>query len=335
VKGERWRGNGSSSLVMTDRIRDAYTLVKRTVTEWSEDSASTRAAALAYFTIFSIAPTLIIATAIAAAIFGRDAAQGEIHRQIQGLVGASGAKLVEDAINSANKPGRGTLATLIGLVVLIFAATGVFAELQNALNAFWKAKPRHVNGIIAFLRVRFLSFAMVLGIGFLLLVSLVVSAALSAFGNWIGTYTDDWATVAQLINHLVAFAIITVLFAMIYKVLPDRKVAWRDVWLGALVTSLLFNLGKIAIGLYIARTSVASSYGAAGALAVLLVWVYYSAMILFLGAEFTQVYARMFGSLRGEQKKTTSPLRHDEEKPKGRKPWGAQFPGTARSAGGH
>jgi membrane protein len=213
---------------------------------------------------------------------------------------------------------------------MVFAATGVFSELQNALNAFWKARPKHTNSVVSFLRMRFVSFAMVLGIGFLLLVSLVLSAGLAAFGSWMSSFTRDWAGVVRLLNETLSFLLVSALFALIFKVLPDRKVYWRDVWLGALVTSGLFNLGKLGISLYLAHSSVASSYGAAGSLAVVLVWVYYSSLILFLGAEFTQVYARHYGSLR------SAPTTH-RKAPKGQKEngsWPHPLSGTARSAGG-
>lgn len=270
--------------------KDTWTVLKKTVKDWIDDDVPTHAASLAYYTIFSIAPTLIIAVAVAGSIFGAEAARGEIQHQIQGLVGAAGAKVIEDMMASAAKPGAGLVASILGIVILIFGATGVFAALQTALNHIWGVQPKKTNGLLAFLRTRFLSFGMVLGVGFLLLVSLVVSAAISALGTWLhsGRFEQVWQTA----NFLVSFGVVTVLFAMIYKVLPDIKIAWRDVWLGAGVTAVLFNIGKFLIGLYIGKSSVASSYGAAGSFAVLLLWVYYSAMVLFLGAEFTQVYAR-------------------------------------------
>jgi membrane protein len=272
-------------------------LLKQTVSEWSEDKASTQAASLAYFTVFSIAPILIIAIAVAGLIFGKAAASGEIQTQIQGLVGTSGAKVIEDMVTSASKPSSGILATALGIVALAFGATGVFAQLQDSLNIIWKVKPKKTNGVLSFLRTRFLSLAMVLGVGFLLLVSLVLSAALSAVGSYLSHLVPGWEIVWQTANVLISFAVVTVLFAMIYKVLPDTRVAWGDVWLGAAVTALLFSIGKLGIGLYLGKSSVASSYGAAGSLAIVLTWVYYSSMILFLGAEFTQVYARSHGSL--------------------------------------
>jgi membrane protein len=297
-------------------VTDSWTVVKKTFTEWVDDDVPTHAASLAYYTIFSIAPTLIIAVAVAGSIFGQEAARGEIQTQIQGLVGESGAKVIEDMMASAARPGAGLVASILGIVILIFGATGVFAALQTALNHIWAVKPKKTNGVIAFLRTRLLSFGMVLGVGFLLLVSLVVSAGISALGNWL--HSGQFERVWQTANFFVSFGVVTVLFAMIYKVLPDIKIAWRDVWLGASVTAVLFNIGKFLIGLYIGKSSVASSYGAAGSFAVLLLWVYYSSMVLFLGAEFTQVYATTFGSLR--DRKPGDPKQHAKpEEPRGPK----------------
>ncbi len=318
---------------MRAQLGTVWALVKETVSEWMADAASTRAASLAYYTVFSIAPTLIIATSLAGFLFGQQAARGEIHEQIEGLIGATGASVVEDLINSAAQPGRGRLATVLGVIVLVFAATGVFAELQGALNTFWKTKPaKPVSGVVSFLRTRFLSFAMVLGVGFLLLVSLVASAALSAIGHWVSVRSTEWVNVTQVLNQVGAFAVITVLFALIYKIVPDAKISWGDVWLGAVITSALFNLGKLAIGLYIGRSGMASAYGATGSLAVLLVWVYYSSMVLFLGAEFTQVYARLQGSQRGAPKKDDEHA--TPHPPQETSAWPPRLDGTAGSLSG-
>ncbi|HEX8437531.1 YihY/virulence factor BrkB family protein [Archangium sp.] len=283
-------------MTVAPRARSIFLLVKRAISEWSEDNAPTFAASLAYYTMFSIAPLLIIAVSVAGMVFGEEAARGEIQAQLRELVGQSGAEVIGDMMVSARKPSSGILATALGVVALIFGATGVFVQLQDALNHIWHAKPAQRNGVLNFLRSRVLSFAMVLVIGFLLLVSLVVSAALAGIGAYFGRAFPGWEVLWQGLNLLISFAVITVLFAMMYKLLPDTHVAWRDVWLGAAVTSLLFSLGKLGIGLYLGKSTVASSYGAAGSLAVVLIWVYYSAQILFLGAEFTQVYARQHGS---------------------------------------
>ncbi len=274
------------------KFRDLWRLIKQTISEWLDDKAPTYAAALAYYTIFSIAPLLIIAVAVAGFVFGGDAVRGDIHRELEGLIGASGAKVIEDMMVSASKPGAGIPATILGVVVLFFGASGVFTQLQETMNVIWKVKSKPTDGIIDFIKHRFLSFAMVLGIGFLLLVSLVINAAIAAlFGYFRGRIPGSEA-VWHLVNIGVSFAVVTILFAAIYKILPDTSVEWRDVWLGAAVTSLLFSLGKFAIALYLGKTSAASSYGAAGSVAIVLIWVYYSAQILFLGAEFTQVYAK-------------------------------------------
>jgi membrane protein len=286
------------------RLHSLWPLLKQTLTEWTDDNVPALAAALAYYTLFSVAPMLIIAIAVAGLVFGKEAAHGEIQSQLQSLIGDAGAKVIEDMVASASQPSSGVLATLVGVGVLAFAATGVFVQLQDALNAIWKVKRKPMNGLLAFLRQRLLSFAMVLGIGFLLLVSLVLSAALSAAGTFLIGLMPAWEAVLQLVNLAVAFAVTTGLFAMIYKVLPDTRVAWSDVWLGAVVTSLLFSLGKLGIGLYLGKSSVSSAYGAAGSFAVLLLWVYYSSQLLFLGAEFTQVYARRRGSKRAERRAT-------------------------------
>ncbi len=211
-------------------------------------------------------------------------------------MGRGGAEAIEAMMESASKPGAGILATALGLVMLVVGATGAFVELQDALNAMWDVKNKTTNGVVAFLRARVLSFAMIGVVAFLLLASLVVSTVLSAVGRYAEDRLPGGEVLIQLLNLAVSIAVVTVLFAAIYKVLPDEKVAWRDVWLGAAVTSLLFSIGKFLIGLYLGKSSVASSYGAAGSFAVLLIWINYSSMILFLGAEFTQVYAMAHGS---------------------------------------
>lgn len=279
-------------------LKHFWALVRETFRHWFEDDISTHAASLAYFTVFSIAPTLIIAVALASSFFGEQAARGEIRGQIAGLVGKAGATVIEDMMTSASQPGTGVVASLISVVVLIFGATGVFAALQNALNYIWGAPKRQINGIVAFFRTRLMSLAMVFGVGFLLLVSLVISAGISAIGDYLGMGLTGFGW--QVINFMVSFVFVTVLFSMIYKILPDVPVAWGDVWLGAAVTAVLFNIGKALISLYLGGGTVASSYGATGSLAVLLIWIYYSSMVLFLGAEFTHVFAQLRGSHFGE-----------------------------------
>jgi membrane protein len=222
-----------------------------------------------------------------------------MYGQLAGLIGDGGAKALQEiAANMTRERHGGVIATIVGIATLIFGATGVFAQLQDSMNTIWKARPPTTNDIVEWLRVRLLSFSMVLGIGFLLLVSLVLSAVLSAVSGYLGMFIPGGVAFGQALNATVSLVVITVLFAMIYKILPDTPVAWRDVWLGALVTSFLFTVGKFAIGFYLAKASVASSYGAAGSVVILLLWVYYSALILYLGAEFTHVYSMRYGSRR-------------------------------------
>ena len=276
--------------------RAAFDLLKTTYSDWSEDKASRLAAALAYYTAFAIAPLLLIAIAIAGFAFGEDAARGQVSAQLEGLLGADAAQAVETAIANSGKSGATTISAIVGLATLLWSASNVFAQLQDALNTVWEVAPKPGAGIMATLKKRFLSMTMVLGTGFLLLVSLVLSSALSALGNFLNNLLPAAGLLWQVVNLAISFAVITLLFAAIYKVLPDVEIAWSDVWIGAAVTALLFTIGKLLIGLYLGHASVGSTYGAAGSLLVLLIWVYYSAQILLFGAEFTQVYAREYGT---------------------------------------
>ena len=277
-------------------LRQGWELVKTTFSEWDEDNVSRLAAALAYYTAFSLAPLLVITIGIAGLAFGDDAAQGEIVGQLEGLVGTEGAKLIEQMVAASRKTSEGITATLIGFAVLLFGATGVFGQLQSALDDIWDVKPRPGRGWRGVMRDRFFSFTMVLGTGFLLLVSLALSAAFAAVGGYLSGLLHIPEFALQSFQVVFSLAMVTLLFALIFKVVPDAKVAWRDVWVGALITALLFTLGKYVIGLYLGKSSVASTFGAAASLAILLIWLYYSAQILLLGAEFTQVYATRFGS---------------------------------------
>jgi membrane protein len=270
-------------------------LLKEAYHDWSEDKASRLAAALAYYTAFSVAPLLLITIAVAGLAFGREAAQGRIVGQLQGLMGpAAGA--VETALANAQDPGAGALSAIIGLATLIWSASNLFGQLQETLNTIWEVAPDPDAGIVATLKRRFLSMTMVLGVGFILLVSLVVTAGVAVAGNFFSSVLPGGAVLWQVVNFSLSFAVTTLLFAAIYKVLPDVTIAWSDVWIGSAVTALLFTVGKLLIGLYLGHASVGSTFGAAGSLLVFLVWVYYSAQILFFGAEFTQVYARRYGS---------------------------------------
>ncbi len=277
-------------------IKTIWLLLKETFAQWNNDKASRLAAALAYYTVFSLAPLLIIAIAIAGAVFGQEAARGEIVGQIQGLVGKEGAQFIETAIENASKPQAGTIASIISVVVLLFGASGLFAQLQDALNTIWDVQPKPGRGLWGIVRDRFLSFTMVLGVGFLLLVSLILSAILAAVVNYLGNLLPAIGFLLQFANFVLSFIVTTVLFALIYKVLPDVKIAWSDVWIGAIITSLLFSFGRFLLGMYLGNSSFGSTYGAAGSVVIILAWVNYAAQILFFGAEFTQVYAIRFGS---------------------------------------
>jgi membrane protein len=277
-------------------LKTIWGLLKETFNEWNEDKVSRLAAALAYYTVFSLAPLLIIAIAIAGSVFGEEAARGEIVGQIQGLVGRSGAQVIETAIENANKPQTGTIASIVSIIVLLFGATGVFGQLQDALNTIWEVQPKPGRGMMGFIRQNFLSFSMVLGIGFLLLVSLLLSAILAGISTYLSGVLPGLDVLWQIANFIVGFGISALLFAMIFKFLPNVKITWGDVLIGAIITSLLFSVGRFLLGLYLGNGSFGSTYGAAGSLVVILAWVYYAAQILFVGAEFTQVYARRYGS---------------------------------------
>jgi membrane protein len=270
--------------------------------------------ALAYLTLFSIAPLLIIVIAVAGFFLGEEAARGEIVTQLRGLLGEDGATAIQALLESASKPEEGLFATVVSILLLLVGATSIFAELQSDLDRIWRAETKPTGGLWSLLRSRLLSFGMVLVLAFLLLVSLVVSAALSALGNWWGGWFEGWAVLLETLNFVVALAITTGLFALIYKLLPRVDIAWHDVWIGAIVTALLFAVGKFLIGLYIGQSGVASGFGAAGSFVVLLIWVYYSSQIFLLGAEFTWVYAHERGSRRGKDRPGADRPREDESR---------------------
>jgi membrane protein len=274
-------------------------LVRRAVGSWLDDGAPSMGAALAYYTLFSLAPLLLIVIAVAGLVFGADAARGEIFEQLQSLIGAPGAAAIQQLLESVNRPAGGVLATVFGLLLMLVGATTVLAELQSALDRIWRAPPRPQGGLWRFLRARVLSFGLILGLGFLLIVSLVVSAALSALQKWWSAWFGGWELALQAINLLSSLGLMTLMFAMIYKIMPRVRVAWSDVWIGALVTAGLITIGRVAIGMYLGTGMVTSGFGAAGSLVAVLVWVYYSAQIFLLGAEFTWVYAHARGSRRG------------------------------------
>lgn len=286
-------------------MKDWWPLVKGATTAWVADYAPSMGAALSYYCVFSLAPLLLIVISIAGLVFGQEAVRGEVFMQLQGLLGSEASSAVEGLLASVSQPAEGVAATAIGAVLLLLGATSVFGELQDALDRIWRAPARdRSGGLWGLVRARLLSFGMILGIAFLLVVSLVVSAGVAALGkSWSGALgaLGDWALLAQLIDLVLGFVLTTTVFAMIYKIMPRVSVKWRDVWLGAVVTAVLFTAGRFLIGLYIGRSNLASGFGAAGSLIVVFVWVYYSAQIFLLGAEFTWIYAKTFGSMRDLQ----------------------------------
>ena len=254
-------------------------------------------ASLAYYTVFSLAPLLIISISIAGLVLGEEAARGKIFEQLHYLIGEQGGKATQEMVQSASaKPATGVVASIMGLVTLLLGASGVFGQLQSSLNIIWGVEPKPGRGILGMIKDRFLSFGFILVVGFLLLVSLMLSAAVTFFAQWISGLTPGMEVVAHGLNFVLSLGVITVLFALMFKCLPDAVIAWRDVWLGAAITAALFTVGKFALSFYLGTSSVASAYGAAGSLIVLLLWVYYAAQIFFFGAEFTQVWANRFGS---------------------------------------
>lgn len=275
--------------------RTLWHLIKEAAADWSHDRAPRLGAALAYYTVFSLVPFLVVVIALIGLVLGQEAAQSAILSHIATLVGDQSAAAIKDMIQRADQPSTGLVATGLAVVTLLFGASGVFGQLQDALNTVWGVEPKEGRGVWGFIKDRFLSFVAVLGTGFLLLVSLILSSALAAFGKWFSGLLPLPEALLHLFNFVLSFVVVTGLFALIFKVLPDAKVAWRDVWVGALLTAALFTIGKYALGLYLGKSNVASAYGAAGSLVLILVWVYYSAQILLYGAEFTQVYANRLG----------------------------------------
>ena len=296
------------------RARQAWQLLTDVAVAWLDDYASSMGAALAYYTLFSLAPFLLIVVSIAGLMFGADAVRGEIFGQLRGVIGSDSALAVERLLASVSEPSQSINAAALGIAFLLIGATSVFAELQNALDRIWQvpSQVRSAN-LWHLLRVRLLSLGMICVVAFLLMVSLVFGAAMVALGDWWGRYFLGWSQQAQLLNALATFVLTVLLFAFIYKSLPRARVDWRDVWLGATFTAALFTIGKTLIGLYIGNTNVVSGFGAAGSLIVIVIWVYYSAQIFLFGAEFTWVFARTFGSLADAPAATRSPVGNTTE----------------------
>jgi membrane protein len=273
-------------------MRWLWGLVKKSITAWQNDYAASMGAALAYYTVFSIAPLLVIVVAVAGFFFGEKAVQGELAMQLRDIFGEQGANALQALVKSASSPRKGMFAGVIGAVVLIVGATTIFSELQSALDRIWRVPMQHrATGIRHLLSTRLRGFGVVLGTGFLMLVSLIVGTAITAFAQWWGKIPGGWNQIIEVLNIGISIVLATGLFAMIYKLMPRAKVAWRDVWIGAAVTAVMFEIGKVLIGVYLGRTAIATAFGAAGSIVVLLIWVYYSAQIFLLGAEFTWVYA--------------------------------------------
>lgn len=278
-----------TSFPVAGSLLQMWNILRKAAYGWVEVNAPRLSAALAFYTILSVAPLLVIVTAIAGSVFGEDVASGQLITQLRGILGDSGAEVVKSVIEKSNRPGTGAFASAIGIVTLLFGASGVFGELQGALNTVWNVKPKPGRGLWGTIHDRFLSFGMVLAVGFLLLVTLIISTALAAFGEFLEGQVPGFGLMLQTANAILSFVLVTTLFAMIFKWLPDVKIAWRDVWLGALVTALLFTVGKYFIGIYLGKAGVATPFGAAGSLVAFVVWIYYSSLILFFGVELTQV----------------------------------------------
>ncbi|MEJ8835367.1 YihY/virulence factor BrkB family protein [Ramlibacter sp. AN1133] len=287
--------------MMKLKLPRLFHLFVKAAKAWSDDYAPSMGAAISYYTVFSLAPLLVIVIAVAGAVFGREAVQGQITAQLQGLIGPDGASLVQSLVAAASDKDKGLVASLISTVILMVGATTVFAELQSALDRIWHVPPaQQPQGIVATLRARLLSFGLILGMVFLLMVSLAVSAAVAALGALTSDLMPGSELLLQVLNFAVSLSVATVLFAMIYKLMPSTRIAWRDVWVGAFATAVLFEAGKFLIGLYIGKSSMTETFAAAGSLVILIAWVYYAAQVFLLGAEFTKVYAQERGSRSGQ-----------------------------------
>jgi len=276
--------------------RRAWQVLKETATGWDEDNVARLAASLAYYTLLSVAPLIILAVAVAGLAFGQVAAREHIGGELARVVGAGAAGAIQSIAKNAHTPGTGVFSIVIGVLVLLFGASGVFGELQSALNTVWDVAPKPGRGVWGVVKDRFFSFTLVVGVAFLLLVSLIVSAALTWVGQVFESSLPGGAVVWQVLNFGISILVVTALFGLMFKTLPDALIQWRDVWVGAAVTAALFTLGKFLLGLYLGSAGVSSAYGAAGSIVALVIWVYYSSQVLLVGAEFTEVYARLFGS---------------------------------------
>jgi membrane protein len=278
-----------------------WEIARDTVSEWINHNASSLGAALSFYTLFSLAPILVIAMAVAGALFGPHVAETHVLEQMRALLGDGGAAALQSLLSNAHQSGLKGVAAALGIVTLLIGATSVFGELQNTLDFLWKSPHKDSIAWWRILRSRILSVGLILGVGFLLMVSLIVSAGLAALGAWLGSFMQ-WRVILPAMDLVLSLGLTTVLFAMIYKYVPREDIAWGDVWIGGLVTACLFSVGKLVIGLYLGRSSLNSAYGAAGSIMVLLLWIYYSAQIFLLGAEFTHVFTYALGSRSGRER---------------------------------
>ncbi len=277
-------------------VKPAWLLLKETSSQFAEHKALKLSASLAYYTIFSLAPMLIVIIALCSLFLGREAIEGKVYQQLKEFVGSDAALQIQEVIKNTSLEGNTFVATVIGIVTLIVGATGVFTEIQDSINTVWGIQVNHKRGWLKMLINRLLSFSMVVSIGFLLMVSLIINALVSAFSDRLSFFFPELTLyVFHVVNFLLTFGIITLLFAIVFKVLPDAKIKWKDVTVGAVFTAALFIIGKMIITFYLGRSHLGLAYGAAGSLIIILVWVYYSSIILYFGAEFTQVYARKHG----------------------------------------
>lgn len=281
---------------MKKKIKGVYYYVKQVFTEFIEDDILKYSASLAYYTVFSLAPVLIVIISICGALFGREAIQGHIYGQIKGLVGGEAAIQIQDTIKNIHLTGNNIFATIISIIILLIGATGIFGEVQDSLNKIWGLRIKTKKTWWKLILNRLLSFSLIISIGFIMMVSLLLNALVSAFGNFLARYFSELSIImVQITDSVLTFVITTFLFSMMFKVLPDAKIKWKDVFVGGLITSVFFTLGKLAISYYLGSSNIASVYGAAGSIMIIMVWVYYSSIILYLGAEFTKVYAKLYG----------------------------------------
>ena len=281
---------------MKKKIITVYQYLKQVFTEFIEDNILKYSASLAYYTVFSLAPVLIVIISICGVLFGRDAIQGHIYGQIKGLVGNDAAVQIQDTIKNIHLTGHNVFATIVSVVILLIGATGIFGEVQDSLNKIWGLRVKTRKTWWKLILNRLLSFSLIISIGFVMMVSLLLNAIVSAFGNFLARYFSEFSViVVQITDSVLTFVVTTFLFSLMFKVLPDAKIKWKDVFVGGLITSVFFTLGKLGIGYYLGRSNIASVYGAAGSIMIIMVWVYYSSIILYLGAEFTKVYAKLHG----------------------------------------